>query len=337
MVWCLLLSVSYSVADDNSLVFYNWSDYIPDEVLKQFTKETGIQLQTPNYDDNEAMYAKIKTVKGKGYDVIVPSTYYVDRMSREGLLHEIDHSKLKNFSNLNPKLLNQSFDKGNKYSVPYLWGTTSMSINTSEVTGKVDSWKELWKPDYKNRVLLLGDIRDVLGMALKVSGFSVNATKESEIKAAYELLVKLLPNVLAFNDASPITFYLNDEVSLGMNTSDMAYRAYVQNPQIQYIYPKEGAILWMDNLCIVKNTEHYENALKFIDFILRPDIAKTINEKIGASTPNLAALKLLPEKVRNNPIVNPSDDDLKNAEYEVDIGDAILIYQKYWQQLKAGG
>ena len=335
ILWLLWIGTGY--AEDN-LVIYNWSEYLPQQVIDQFTEETGIDIQYATYDSNEAMYAKVKTVQGEGYDLLVPSTYYVDRMRREGLLQKLDKSRLSNFGNLNPRLLNQPYDPDNNYSIPYLWGTTGIAINTDRVDpDKVVAWEDLWDSSYENKLLLLNDVREVFSMGLKTLGYSANSTNEEEIRAAYEKLAQLMPNVRVFNAESPKDLFLAEEVILGMNWNGEVYMANQENPSIRYIYPKEGVTVWMDNFVLSKRAKNVDAAYQFIDFILRPDIAKIITEEIGYTSPNLEAVKLLPESLRNNRIVYPTEEDLKNAEFQTDVGQSLPVYEKYWQRLKSGG
>lgn len=334
----LLLCSSLAVAADNpALVIYNWSEYLPKKVLQQFTKETGVKVQYSTYDSNEAMYAKVKTVKGVGYDILAPSTYYLDRMRREGLLQKLDKSRLSNFGHLNPRLLNQPYDPNNEYSIPYLWGTTGIAYNADKVApGQLQRWADLWDPAYKNKLLLLNDMREVFSMGLKVLGYSINTTDENQIRAAYEKLAQIMPNVRVFDAESPKAKFLSREVAAGMLWNGEAYQASKENPKIQYVYPQEGAMMWMDNLVISAGAKNVDAAYRFIDFVLRPEIAKQISEEVGYSSPNLAAIKLLPEQVRNNPTVYPADADLKNIEFQADVGEALPIYDQYWQRLKTG-
>lgn len=334
----LLLCSSFVVAAEKpTLVLYNWSEYLPKKVLRQFTKETGIPVRYSTYDSNEAMYAKVKTVKGVGYDLLVPSTYYVDRMRREGLLQKIDKAKLSNFSHLNPRLLNQPYDPNNDYSIPYLWGTTGIGYNANQIpAGSLTSWVNLWDPAYKNKLLLLNDMREVFSMGLRTLGYPINTTDENQIRAAYEKLTELMPNVRVFDSESPKTKFLAGEVVAGMLWNGEVFQASQENPNIQYVYPKEGATMWVDSLVISAGARNVDAAHQFIDFVLRPEISRQINEEVGYSSPNLAAIQLLPEKMRNNPVVYPSDEDLKNAEFQTDVGEALSIYDRYWQRLKAG-
>jgi len=307
---------------------------MPESVLKDFTKETGIKVKYSTYDSNEAMYAKVKTAGNSGYDIIVPSTYFVNKMSKEGLLEKIDKSKLSNYKNLDPKLLSKSFDPNNDYSIPYLWGTTGISYNSSLVKENINSWKNLWNNEYKNSILLNDDMREVFGMALKILGYSANSTNPKEIEEAYNKLKELLPNVKMFYSESQKQVYLNEEVKLGMNFNGEGFMANEENENIKYIYPKEGALVWVDSLVIPKGAKNLENAHKFINFLLKPEVAKVISEEIGYATPNAKTLELLDEKTKNNRIIYPNEEDLKNSEFQMDVDEVLPVYEKYWEMLK---
>jgi spermidine/putrescine transport system substrate-binding protein len=336
-VIALMLALTFSAyAADKELYLFNWSEYMPDQVLEMFRKETGIKVIYNTYDSNESMYAKVKLLSGKGYDLIVPSTYYVSKMRKEGLLTRLDKSKLTNLKNIDPTLMNKTYDPGNEYSVPYLWGSTGLSYNADKVKGRVDSWSELWKPRYAGKVLLTDDVREVFQMALVQLGYSGNSTSEKEIKEAYELLRKLMPSVRVFNSESPKVPYINGEVQIGMNWNGEAYLAMEEMPSMRYVYPKEGVILWVDSFAIPKNAENVEAAHKFINFVMRPEISKIFSEEIGYAIPNKEGRKLLDAETRDNPIVYPSEADIDKGQFQEDVGDAILIYEKYWEMLKTG-
>jgi spermidine/putrescine transport system substrate-binding protein len=336
-VFCLLCG-SVQAADEKVLYLYNWSEYMPEAVLEQFQQETGIKVVYSTYESNEAMYAKLRLLDARNsYDLVVPSTYYVSKMRREGLLKNIDRDKLKNFGNLDPKLINQPFDPDNSYSVPYLWGSTGIGVNTDKVKPEsVSKWRDLWNPEFRDRLLLTNDMREVFHVGLRVLGYSGNDTDAAHIEAAYLELKKLLPNVRAYNSEAPRMPYLEGETDAGMIWNGEAYAARQENPAIEYVYPEEGVILWMDSLVIPANARHVDNAHTFIDFILRPEIAAQISEEIGYASPNQAAVATLDEEVRNNRTVYPTEADLKNAEYQTDVGDAILVYEKFWERLKTG-
>lgn len=321
-------------ANEKVLYVYNWSEYMPDSVLKNFTKETGIKVKYSTYDSNEAMYAKIKTIGSSSYDVIVPSTYYVNKMSKENLLVKLDKSKLPNYKNLDKKLLSRPFDPNNDYSIPYVWGSTGISYNANLVSEKIDSWENLWNPEYKNSILLNDDMREVFGIALKVLGYSSNSTNPKEIEESYNKLKELLPNVKMFYSESQKQVYLNEEVKLGMNFNGEGFMANEENEAIKYIYPKEGALLWIDSLVIPKGAKNIDNALAFINYLLKPEVSKVISEEIGYASPNAKTLELLDEKTRNNRMIYPNEEDLVNSELQLDVGEALPVYEKYWEKLK---
>ncbi len=322
-------------AASKELYIYNWSEYMPDSVLEDFTRETGVKVIMSTYDSNEAMYAKIKMVEGKGYDLIVPSTDFVSRMGKEGLLRPIDKSKLANFANLDPHLLNQAFDPGNTYSVPYMWGSTAIAVNTTDkAAAAITSFADLWKPEFKGKLLLPNDMRGVLGMGLKRLGYSLNETDPAKVAEACALLRPLMDSVRVFDSDSPKQALLNNEVQVAVLWNGEAYIASGENPNITYIYPDEGFSLWVDNLCIPKNAANLDNAYLFIDYLLRPEVAALICQEMGYSTPNLKAKESLPEDVRTSSIVYPSDEDMARGEFETDLGPAIKAYEDCWLQLK---
>lgn len=333
----LFLAFSATAFAGEELILYNWSSYMPREVLDQFTEETGIKVTEVTYDSNEAMYAKIKMVEDHGYDLIVPSTDFVIRMRGQGLLQELDKSRLPNMKNLNPRFVDQDFDKGNRYSVPYFWGSSGIAVNSAFIpVDKVSSIGDLLKPEYKGRILLLNDVRGVFAIALKANGYSVNDRDPEHIKKAYEFLVKLMPSVKVFDSDSPKQAMLSNEVLIGQLWNGEAFVANSENPAIRYVYPKEGYSLWMDHFSIPRGAKNVENAHKFINFVLRPDVGAKIAKELGYSSPNSEAVKLLPEKMRNNPISYPDDETLSRGEFEVGLGNATKIYEKYWMKLKTG-
>ncbi|GAB4267906.1 extracellular solute-binding protein [Deferrisoma sp.] len=333
----LLLGLALpALAAEEELYFFNWSEYLPEEVLDEFTRETGIKVVYSTYDSNEAMYAKVK-LAGGGYDLVVPSTYYVSKMRREGMLEPLDKAKIPNLKNLNPELLDKPYDPGNAYSVPYLWGSTGIGVNAARVDpATVTAWADLWDPRFRGKLLLTNDVREVFHMALRVLGYSGNSADPKEIEAAYRKLQELMPNVRVFNSDNPKVPYLTGEVVAGMLWNGEAYAAKQENPDIRYVYPREGAILWVDSLVIPKGARHRDAAHRMIDFLLRPEVAKRICEEVGYATPNREAWKLLAPEVRDDRTVYPAPEDLRNAEVQVDVGEAITVYERFWEQLKAG-
>ena len=242
---------------------------------------------------------------------------------------------LTNLKNLDPKLMNKPYDPGNAYSIPYLWGSSAIGVNAKYVNpATVTSFNDLWNPKYKGKLLLMDDVRDVFAMSLRSLGYSGNDTNPEHIKAAYLKLLKLKPGVKVFNSDSPKQPFLNNEVTIGQIWGGEIYQAARENPNLVYIYPKEGATFWADNMAIPASARNAKNAHAFINFMLRPDIAKRNCEYVGYATPNLAAQALLDPKTRGSRAVYPDAKDFAKGEFQADVGSAILIYEKYWEMLK---
>ncbi|WP_117235449.1 extracellular solute-binding protein [Vibrio maerlii] len=325
---------SASFAANEELYFYNWSEYIPNEVLEDFTKETGIKVIYSTYESNESMYAKLKT-QGSGYDLVVPSTYFVSKMRKEGMLQEIDHEKLAHFADLDPNYLDKSFDPSNQYSIPYIWGATGIGMNVDMLDkSSVQSWGDLWDSKWEGQLMLMDDSREVFHIALTKLGYSPNTTDPKEIEEAYQELKKLMPNVLVFNSDFPANPYLAGEVSLGMLWNGSAYMARQEGASIDIIWPEKGAIFWMDSLAIPAEAKNVEAAHKMIDFLLRPENAAKIALEIGYPTPVKTAYELLPEEFSGDPNVFPPQSVMDSGSWQDEVGEAAALYEEYFQKLK---
>lgn len=334
---CATLLLASQAWAAEKVYVYNWTEYLPDAALAQFTKETGIQVVYSTYDSNEAMYAKLKLIQKDGYDVVVPSTYFVSKMGKEGMLRKLDHTLLPNAKGLDPAMLNKQYDPNNTYSIPYLWGSTGIAVNSELIPAQeITSWKDLWNPKFKGQLLLQDDLREVFHTALKIKGYSSNSTEPKEIEEAYNLLTELMPNVLLFNSDSPKLPFLAGEVSIGMIWNGEAWMAREENPNIQYIYPKEGANFWVDSFVIPQSARNIKAAHAFINFMLRPDIAKRCVEEYGYATAVEPARELLDDNLKNNNTIFPSAEIIANGEFQNDVGPALEIYQKYWEKLRTG-
>ena len=325
-------------AGQNSLNVYAWSGEVPDFVIQQFEKETGIKVNFSTYDSNEVMYAKLKADKSNGYDLVEPSSYYLDRMRRQNMVVELDKTQLTNFKNLNSLFLNPAYDPTSSYSVPFIWGVTGIFVNKEyHDHTSLKRWADFWDKRFADQIMLLDDSREVFSIALRTLGYSANDNNPEHIKQAYLKLKELLPNVKIFNSA-PISILIDEDATVGMVYNGDLYKAKSENPQLEFIYPKDGFIIWVDNFAIPKNAPHRENAYKFLNFLLRADIAKAIVMETYFPTTNSAAQKLLPAEIRDNPTVFPAREVMRHGEFQTDIGDgALALYEKYWERLKMGG
>ncbi len=325
----------FSFAADNIVNVFTWTNYIPQLVIQQFEKQTGITVNLSSYDSNEDMYAKLKADEQSGYDVIVPSNYFVSRMIKEDMLRPLIPSALPNRRYLNPVLLNRSFDPHNRYSYPYLWGTTAIAVDDRYWDPKsITSWADLWDKRFHNQLLLYDDAREVFSIGLLVSGHSVNTSNLQDIRDAYYQLQKIKANVRLFSTDAAANVYADNDVTVGMAESGDVILAQPANAHLVYIYPKEGFTIWEDCMAIPKYAPHYDNALKFMNFVMSPKIALEIALIQGFSTPNLVAQKLLPKKYRDNPVIYPSQEILKRGYLQGDVGTVLKWYMYYWQFFK---
>ncbi len=326
-------------ADEPKVNVYIWSGIIPDTIIQQFEKETSIKVNLSTYENNEILYAKLKTNKNIGYDIIEPSSYYIDRMRRQHMLMQLDKTKLTYFHNLNPDFLNRVFDPKNTVSIPFIWGVTGIFINKkSYAANSITRWSTLWGEQYHDQLMLLDDPREVFAIALLTLGYSINDTNPEHIKQAYLKLKQLMPNIKLFNSDAVLSILIDEDATVGMVWNGDLFKASHENPNLHFIFPQDGFIIWVDNFAIPKNAPHPDNAYQFLNFITRPDIAKQIAIYNNYPTANTAAQKLLPASTRNNAIIYPSHDVLRHGQYQVDISDqALALYENYWEQLKMGG
>lgn len=332
---CLSAGIQNAKATNKQVVVYNWSEYIPQEVLDNFTKDTGIKVIYSTFESNEAMYAKVKMLKGKSYDVIVPSGYYVDTLRKANLLQKIDHAKITNLNKLDPSLLDKEFDPENRYSIPYMWGAVGLAYNTKYIPkGSLTNWGQLLNPEYKGRIIMTDDLRDAFGLALLAKGRSSNTKKEADIKAAYNFLAKLKPSIRVFDVTATKQALITEEVWLGPIWNGDYLVAKEEKPELDFVFPKEGAILWTDNFVIPIGAKNVDNAHIFINYMLRPEVAAACIKEYQYSSPNLEAIKLLPKEMQNNTVLVPGPNELRNAEFTTGVGNALKIYEKYWEQLK---
>lgn len=332
----LLLAASPSWAEEEKVLnVFSWSEYIPQEVVNGFTKETGIKVVLSTYESNEAMYAKLKLLGGKGYDLIVPSGYFVEVMARDGLLAPLDKGKITGLENLDQQALNQPFDKGNALTIPYMWGTVGLLVNKKAVdVSTIKSWKDLARPEFKGKVLLSDDLRDTFGVALKALGYSINTTNPDEIKAAYEWLKALKPSVRVFDVTATKQAFISEEVTAGLAWNGDAFIAMQENPDLEFIVPEEGLMIWLDSFAIPAGAEHKENAYKFISYLMRPEVAKLSVEEFSYSTPNKAAEKMLDPEYAKSKVIILDPEEMARGEVTLDVGKARELYEKYWEQLK---
>lgn len=296
-----------SSSNKGEVYVYNWGEYIDPDVKKMFEDETGIKLIYQEFELNEDMYPIIKT-GAVNYDVVCPSDYMIEKMIQENLLAEINFDNIPNITNIDEMYLKtaESFDPGNKYSVPYCWGTVGILYNKTMVDGPVDSWSVLFDEKYKNDILMIDSVRDAFMVALTYLGYDQNTTDEKELDAARDLLKKQYPLVQAYVVDQVRDKMIGEEAALGVIYSGEAIYTKRENENLEYVVPKEGSNVWIDGWVIPKNSKNKENAEAWINFMCRPDIALKNFEYITYSTPNKAARELIEdEDIKNSQVAFP--------------------------------
>uniref|UniRef100_Q0I498 Putrescine-binding periplasmic protein n=1 Tax=Histophilus somni (strain 129Pt) TaxID=205914 RepID=Q0I498_HISS1 len=332
----LLGAIQTANASDNTVYLYTWSEYVPEGLLENFTKETGIKVIASSLESNETMYAKLKTLgKNSGYDVIAPTSYFVSKMAREGMLKELDHSKLPVIQELDPNMLDRPFDKGNKYSLPQLFGATGIGYNADNQNPEhLQSWGDLWNPEFANKLQMLDDPRELFNIALLKMGENPNTQDPKVIEKAYQELLKLRPNILVFNSDNPANTFITGETDVGLIWNGSIRVAQNAGVPIKIVYPKEGTMLWIDNLAIPATAKNVESAYKLINYLLSADVSETLTLEIGYPTSNLNALERLPKELTENKGIFLPQEVLDRSQWQVDVGEAAELYETYYQKLK---
>lgn len=337
MTATLLTGCSSSKSENGEVYVYNWGEYIDPEVIEMFEEETGIKVVYDEYETNEIMYPKV-SAGTSNYDLICPSDYMIQKMIDNDLLQEINFDNIPNAkANIDPEYFEQSkgFDPENKYSVPYCWGTVGILYNKTMVDEPIDSWSVLWDEKYADNILMQASVRDAFMVALKLNGHSMNSTDTAELEAARDLLIEQKPLVQAYVVDQVRDKMIGGEAAIGVIYSGEAIYTQRENPDLEYVIPKEGTNVWIDSWVIPKNAENVENAEKFIDFLCRPDIALMNFDYITYSTPNSAARELIEdEDIKNSTIAFPDLTQYSGLETFSYLGEeADEMYNNYWKEV----
>ena len=331
-------SQNASAGGSQQLIVYNWGEYMDSDVIDIFEEETGIHVVYEEYETNEIMYPKIKS-GAISYDLVCPSDYMIQKMIQNDLLQPINFDHIPNASNIGDMYYETSeqFDPGNLYSIPYCWGTVGILYNKKMVTEPIDSWSVLWDTNYRDSILMQDSVRDAFAVALKDLGYSLNSTNIKELTEAKDLLVTQKPLVQAYVVDQVRDKMIGNEAAIGVIYSGEAIYTKRENPDLEYVVPKEGSNVWIDSWCIPKDAQHVENAEKFLNFLCRPDIALKNFEYITYSTPNDAARELIEDDdIRNSEIAFPDEETLARCETFTYLGDdADEVYNQLWREVKS--
>lgn len=323
----------------DELYIYTWAGYTDDDLLERFREQTGIRARADVFDSNEAMLARIQASGGGAYSIIYPSDYMVQKMAELGLLLELEKSRIAGLERLFPRFQNPNYDPDNRYSIPLSWGTTGLIYNRAKLKEVPDDWEFLWKHqgELSKRVTLLNDVRETLGAALRSLGYSYNSTEIEEIRQAYEKLRQLKPAIASFTSDAWRNPMLTGDLLVAMCYSSDANELIPENEDLAYVLPLSGSSLFTDTLVIPRTAPNVEGAYAWINFMLQPEIAAQICERLSFATPNKEAFALLPVEVQNNVSLFPPEPAIGRCEGIAPVGDKISeVYERYWTLLTSG-
>ncbi|MCR5178736.1 MAG: extracellular solute-binding protein [Lachnospiraceae bacterium] len=318
---------------------YNFGEYIDPDVITMFEEETGIEVVYDEFESNEIMYAKIAS-DGAAYDVMCPSDYMIAKMISQDMLMKLDKSALPNaVEYIGGQYYNsaKAFDPENEYAVPYCWGTVGILYNKKMVQEPVTSWDILWDDRYSGEILMQDSIRDAFMVALMRRGYSMNSTDPGEINSAAEDLIEQAPLVQAYVIDQVRDKMIGNEAALGVIYSGEAIYTKRENPDLEYVVPDEGSNVWIDGWVISRDAVNVDNALAWIDFMCRPEIALKNFEYITYSTPNIAAQELIEDDdIRNSSVAFPDNETLERCDTFISLGEeADRLYNEAWKRVKS--
>jgi spermidine/putrescine-binding protein len=317
---------------------YNWSEYIDPEIYADFEQEFGVKVIEDTYASNEDLLAKLQA-GATGYDLIVPSDYMVTIMRELDLLAPLNFDNIPNFVNISAKFKDPPYDPGNQYTVPYQWGTTGIGYDTNAFEEAPDSWAYLFDPNvasqYAGKFSMLNDAREVIGAALKYLGYSLNTTDETQLEEAKQLLIQQKEWVSTYDSEGFEDLLAAGETELAHGWSGDFFMAAVEADQIWYTIPKEGGVIWTDNLAIPKTANSQYTAEVFINYLLRPEVGAKVTNFTWYGSPNEAAEEFIDPEILGEPAIYPPPEVMDKLEFIRDVGDATALYDRIWTEVKS--
>lgn len=327
--------------ESDTINIFTWAEYVPNDMFDCFGLVYDVTVNVDYFSSNEELYSKISLGQEiNPYDVIHPSDYMISVLIREELLQQLDFAKIPNFANLDPSLLT-IYGSTTNFVVPYQMGTQAIVYNTETVKTPPTSWADLWNPEYKGRIVAMDDNRVIIGMSLLTLGYDVNDTIPEHLEEAKTKLIELMPNIRLFETDSPKTALLAGDVDLGIVGNGEAYLAYSENSAFRYVFPEEGSIIFFDGMALPTTAPHPDIAYAWFNYLLQADVNWLTIIEQPYTTPNLAALEFAKENHTNvyrkyidSPITNTPLNIYSNGHEVLDLGEALLLYDKIWTEIK---
>lgn len=361
ILWLAILAVMIAscapptvAVTSSELNLYAFSEYVPAALIAGFEQETGVKINLETYATNEEMLAGLRNKPGR-YDLIIPSDYAVEELIASDALQPLDLGLIPNYNNVDAAFLSPYFDPGGdtsgrrpamrneKFSLPYLWGTTGIAYNTTRVSAPITRWEDLWQPELAGHIVVLDDSREMMGITLQTLGYDKNETSASHLEEARDKLLEIAPGILAFDAETPEDYILSGQAWVGVMYSGNAAIAALANPDIVYILPEEGAGIWFDNMAIPVDAPHSDAALAFMNYVLSAEGGSELIKAFPYSTPNTAALAYLKkndaqfyEAYVSSVASTPPQDALLGAKLVKRVSEASAgLYERYWSEVKA--
>ncbi len=319
----------------NELNIYNWDTYIDPTIITDFEQRYGVKINYDVFGSNEELLERVESGQ-TDYDLVVPSDYMVSIMREKNLLAPLEKENIPNIRNISPEFTSPNYDPGNQYCAPYQWGTVGIGYNINSTGRTITGWKDLFDPGFRGRVSMLDDSRLSLGVVLLYLGYSPNTTHASQIAEARDFLINRADQISAYAPDTGQDLLAAAEVDLAFEWSGDIFQLISENPDIRYIIPEEGSIIWTDNICILATAPHQGLAEIFINYLLEPRIGATLSNYIRFSSPNEAALPYINESDRNDPALYPPEEVRRRLFFVTDVGaEADALYQQAWAEVMA--
>jgi spermidine/putrescine transport system substrate-binding protein len=331
-----MLGLIAAAQQQRTLTLFNWSEYMDPQILRDFEKTCACKVNTPVYESNEDLLAKLKQ-GGVAYDVIVPSDYIVPVLIRSGLLQKLDRSKLPNYKNLGAKFVNTAFDPKSEYTAGYQWGTTGIVYSKKAIPNPEQSWSLFFDPKkQQGAFVLMNDMRVTVGAALKYAGKSLNSVSVADLRAAEKLLEDAKKRSRGFVEGvNASKTVLSGTATAAISFNGEANRFAAENKDIGFFIPREGSTLALDMMAIPASSKNADLAHRFINFILEPKVGARLSNYTAYASPNDAAKPFINKALVNNPGVYPSAAILSKLEQVRDLGTNLRLYDTLWTRLKS--
>ncbi|MBS8259868.1 extracellular solute-binding protein [Roseibium polysiphoniae] len=330
-----LISLTVGAQAEGKLSIYHWFEYIPQELLDKFSEEYDVEVTMDTFDSNEALLASLKAGKLGSYDVAVPGDYMVEIMNGEGMLDTFEPSELSNFGNIEDKWLDVSFDQGRKSSIPYQWGSTSFSVNKDVYGGELDSLALIFDPpaELKGKINVLDTAGETLTLASLYLGIPQCSSDREQLKELNALVQSAKADWASFGSDVAKDVLVSGDAAAGMIWSGFSAKARGEGANIEYVFPKEGMIVWMDNVVLLKDAPNRDNALKFMNFLLEPENAAAVTNYAQYTAGVKGVGEFLLPEVANSPESNPPADQ-KGEFVQACPEEVQVLYDAIWTNLK---